>query len=144
MAWWMWVLLGIGLAAAEVLTPGGFFVLFFGVSAIVVGLLVAVDLAGPAWVQWLLFSVIAVVSLLVLRKRLIEMFAGPRARSADLRDLIGEIAVLQSELVPGGVAKAELRGTTWNVRSIDAHTLASGRRCRVERVEGLTLWVAPE
>ena len=140
----MWVLLGIGLAAAEVMTPGGFFVLFFGASAVIVGLLVAVDLAGPAWMQWLLFSVIAVASLLTLRRRLIEAFAGPRERGADLKDLIGETAILQTELTPAAVGKAEMRGTTWNVRSTSPGTLPAGRRCRVERVEGLTLWVVPE
>jgi len=144
MAWWLWVLLGFALLAAELLTPGGFFVLFFGLSAVVVGVLVGVDLSGPPWAQWLLFSVIALASLLTLRRRLVEAFAGPRAGNADLEDLLGEVAVLQHELTPGAVGKAELRGTVWNVRSTEARTLAQGQRCRVERVQGLTLWVRPE
>ena len=30
MDWWLWVLLGLGLLALEMATPGGFFALFFG------------------------------------------------------------------------------------------------------------------
>jgi membrane protein implicated in regulation of membrane protease activity len=45
------------------------------------------------------------------------------------------------EVAPGGVGKAELRGTTWTARTEGTLTLEKGRRCRVERVEGLTLWL---
>ena len=47
----MWVLLGFGLMLGEVVTPGGFFFLFFGVGALVVGAIVWAGLADPAWVQ---------------------------------------------------------------------------------------------
>ena len=58
--------------------------------------------------------------------------------------LVGQEAILTEELPAGGVGKAELRGTSWNVRSRDGGTLARGRRCRVEQVDGLTLWVRAE
>ena len=35
MEWWMWALLGFGLLACEMLTPGAFYFAFFGVGAIV-------------------------------------------------------------------------------------------------------------
>ena len=44
MAWWIWVLGGLVLLLAEVLTPGGFFVVFFGAGAILVGALKAAGL----------------------------------------------------------------------------------------------------
>ena len=40
MTWWLWEVLGLALAAIELATPGGFFVIFFGISAIVIGALV--------------------------------------------------------------------------------------------------------
>src|SRR5262245_9659366 len=70
MAWWVWILVGLGLLGFEILTPGGFFVLFFGLGAIVVGALTGLGLTGPAWVQWLLFSLLSVGSLLLFRPRL--------------------------------------------------------------------------
>ena len=47
MLWWVWILLGFLLLLAEVLTPGGLYLLFFGVAAILVGLLAGLNLIGP-------------------------------------------------------------------------------------------------
>ena len=30
MEWWIWVVLGLALLLGEILTPGGFYLLFFG------------------------------------------------------------------------------------------------------------------
>ena len=142
MTWWAWVLGGLGLLGIEVLTPGGFFVLFFGLAALVVGALAGLGLHGPAWLQWFLFSVLAVGSLLLFRRRLLERL---RMSGATMTGgLVGDVAVLLDDLPPGTVGKAELRGTTWSVRHDGPEPLARGRRCRVERVDGLTLHVTPE
>src|SRR4029078_2204269 len=37
--WWQWLLFGLVLMVAELATPGGFYLLFFGVAAVIVGLL---------------------------------------------------------------------------------------------------------
>ena len=142
MAWWLWVFLGVVLLAVEILVPGGFFVLFFGVAAGLVGLLAAVGLADSAWLQWLLFSAISVASLLFFRGPLLAQLRP--LGSAAAGDYVGEVAVLIDDLPVGAVGKAELRGTSWNVRSDDGRPLARGERCRVVRVEGLLLWVRPE
>jgi membrane protein implicated in regulation of membrane protease activity len=144
MSWWMWVLLGLALLGIEILTPGGFFVLFFGVAALVVGVLVAFDAGGPLWLQWVVFSVVSVVSLLVLRSRLTSTFRGSEGGTVGIDRLVGEVATLTTDLDPGAIGKAELRGTVWSVRGTEAQRLPRGRRCRVERVEGLVLWVKAE
>src|SRR3970040_1113492 len=56
MAWWIWVLGGLVLLLAEVLTPGGFFIVFFGAGAILVGVLKGLGWNGPAWAEWLRLS----------------------------------------------------------------------------------------
>lgn len=144
MLWWIWILFGLGLLVVEMLTPGGFFVLFFGTGALIVGLLTLAGLSSPS-TQWLLFSVISVGSLLLLRRRLVDRFQSvPDADGHSLSSLLGDTAVLTEDLAHGGVGKAELRGTSWSVRSREARTLPRGERCTVERVDGLTLWVKPE
>jgi membrane protein implicated in regulation of membrane protease activity len=142
MTWWLWILVGLVLLGLEVLTPGGFFVLFFGLAAIVVGLLEGVGLGGPAWLQWLLFSLLSIGSLVLFRRRLVQRLRTPDV--AGVGGLVGDVAVLLEDLPPGAVGKAELRGTAWSVRHGGADTLARGRRCVVERVDGLTLHVRPE
>src|SRR5262245_45965180 len=141
MAWWVWVLAGLVLLALELATPGGFFIAFFGVGALIVGALVGAGLVEPGWLQWLLFSVLSVVSVLLFRKPLLEWMKRREPARPAVDTLVGEEAVLTEDLPAGGVGKAELRGTSWSVRSRAASALARGRRCRVEQVDGLTLWV---
>jgi membrane protein implicated in regulation of membrane protease activity len=144
MMWWLWLVAGIALLAIEMLTPGGFFTIFFGVSAVLVGLLARLGLAGPPWMQWVLFSVLSVVSLLLFRKPLLEWMAKREKRHPEVDTLLGETAVVLQDVAEGGVGKAELRGTSWNARSATGATLPTGTRCRVVRVDGLTLWLQPD
>ena len=61
MAWWLWLLLGMVLSALELASTGGFYLIFFGVSALFIGLMGAIGLAGPAWMQWLVFTILSVI-----------------------------------------------------------------------------------
>jgi membrane protein implicated in regulation of membrane protease activity len=142
MAWWMWVLGGLLLLVVEVTTPGGFFAVFFGLGAILVGVARAAGWSGPAWVEWLLFTLLSVLSLALFRRPLMKRFNLSSGKPVDR--LEGEAAVVLEEVAPGAVGKAELRGTTWSARTTGGLALARGQRCRVERVEGLTLWVRAE
>jgi inner membrane protein len=47
MEWWIWIVLGLVLLLGEVVTPGGFYILFFGIGAIFVGILAGFNIAGP-------------------------------------------------------------------------------------------------
>src|SRR5262245_42125262 len=142
MVWWLWVLLGLGLLAFEMATPGGFFALFFGVSALVVGVLAGAGAGGPPWMQWLLFSLVSVVALLTLRRPLQARLDPGGGRSVD--SLVASTAVALEELAAGGTGKVELRGSAWSARNQGDRALAKGQRCRVEKVDGLTLWVRAE
>ncbi len=141
MEWWVWLLLGLVLFLGEVVTPGGFYMIFFGVGALVVGVLAGFDLAGPLWFQWILFSVVSIVALWLFRERLVEMTRPQNRKEVD--SLVGETAVVLEEIPPGAIGKAELRGTPWSARNIGGRPLAKGERSKVERVEGLMLWVSP-
>src|SRR5262245_6638796 len=144
MAWWLWVLLGIALLAAEILTPGGIFVLFFGIGALLVGALDAAGLVRSTVMQWLLFSILSVGSVLLFRRRLVDRFATPSSGRDDIDALRDEVAIALEELAPGAIGKAELRGTQWTVKNNGERPLRVGERCRVAGKEGLTLFVRPE
>jgi membrane protein implicated in regulation of membrane protease activity len=141
-AWWLWVLLGFALMLGEVVTPGGFFFLFFGVAGLVVGALVWAGLGGPAWAQWLLFTVVSLACLVPLRARLLRRVQGDGAAPVD--SLVGAIAVSLEDLAPGQVGKAELRGTAWSARNAGTRPIPRGARSRVVRVDGLMLWLESE
>jgi membrane protein implicated in regulation of membrane protease activity len=142
MDWWIWILLGLLLLLAELVTPGGFYILFFGLGAIVVGLLSAFEAAGPIWFQFVLFSIVSVFSLWFFREKLLELTRGPTTDRVD--SYIGETAVILEDISVNGVGKAEMRGTPWNTRNLSGRPLARGERCKVERVEGLTIFVRAE
>jgi membrane protein implicated in regulation of membrane protease activity len=141
--WWIWALLGLALLGLEVLTPGGFYVLFFGVGAVVVGALVALGYGGPTWAQWLLFSVISIVTLALFRQRVLRLVDDRRPAPA-IDTLHGEVALLLEDLAPGAIGKVELRGTVWTAQNVDDRLLAHGQRARVSRVDGLTLKLRAE
>jgi membrane protein implicated in regulation of membrane protease activity len=142
MAWWIWVLAGLVLLVAEVATPGGFFAVFFAAGAILVGALKGVGWEGPAWAEWLVFTALSVLSLAFFREPLMRRFHLKSGKAVDRME--GEAAQVTEEVAPGGVGKAELRGASWNARTAGTATLARGQRCRVERVDGLTLWLRAE
>jgi membrane protein implicated in regulation of membrane protease activity len=127
----------------ELVTPGGFYIVFFGVGALVVGLLARADLAGPAWMQLLLFSVVSVGLLLLFRARLLKWLqVDPQLPAVDT--LVGEVATATGRLEPGSIGKVELRGSSWSARNVSSVVLGQGGRCRVLRVDGLMLDVTPE
>lgn len=144
MTWWLWILLGLVLLGLELSTPGGFFIAFFGAGALVVGILTGAGIVGPVWLQWLLYSILSIVFLLLFRRPLLEWMKRREPKRPAVDAIEGETAILTEDLAAGGVGKAELRGTTWTVRSHDNRALPSGQRCRVERVDGLMLWVRAE
>jgi inner membrane protein len=137
--WWLWLLGGCILFVVELVTPGGFFLFFFGAGALVVALLTALGLAGPAWLQWFLFGVISTTTIFFLRKPLQRRIGSSSNRPIDT--MVGETAIALSDIPVHHVDKVELRGSAWNARNIGATYILKGQRCHVERVEGLTLCV---
>lgn len=140
MTWWMWVLVGFLLLGMELATTT-LHLAFFGLGAIVVALIVSLGYGGPLWVQILMFTAISVVFLLFRKRLLLLAHYTPQTREIDT--LVGETAVTAQEIGINDIGKAELRGTSWTARNVSERVIAAGERCRVERVEGLTLFVKP-
>ena len=148
MVWWAWIILGFFLVLAELVTPGGFYLIFFGIGALVVGVLRVLGIAGPGWVQWLLFSLISAGLLASLRKSLVDRFSakgdGSTRARVDTDTVVGETAVAAEKIPCGEIGRVEMRGSAWRARNRGAQELATGQRCTVERVEGLLLDVRPQ
>jgi membrane protein implicated in regulation of membrane protease activity len=143
LAWWHWFLLGLVLMAAELATPGGFYMIFFGIAAVLVGMMAGLGVGGPGWTQLLVFAGLSVGLLVVFRARLLARIqVDPQLPRVD--SLVGEIGTASAELAPGAVGKVELRGSSWSARNVSDRVLAPGMRCRVVRVQGLMIDVAPE
>lgn len=127
---------------AELVTPGGFYIIFFGVGALIVGVLAGFEAAGPPWFQYILFAVISVVALWLFRERILQLTRP--FPSVPVDNLVGETAVSLEDIPVNGIGKAEMRGTSWSARNIGDKPLARGQRSRVERIEGLTIFIRAE
>jgi membrane protein implicated in regulation of membrane protease activity len=142
MEWWLWLAGGLALVVAELATPSGFFILFFGLGALTVGALDALNIVENLGVEVLLFTVLSVVYLLMFRGRLRDRFQLPASSNVDT--LIGDLATVKDPMSPGVVGRVEVRGSMWAARNTSAVTLGAGQRARVAAVDGLTLAVIPE
>ena len=140
MAWWMWMLLGLVLAITEAQIPTNFFLLAFGVGGLIVGALVGLGWGGPSWLQWLLFTLVSIGTVVIAQRTLSRSVE----TSHQVDDLRRESALVLEDIPAGGIGRAELRGTTWTARGADGVPLSRGTRCRVDRVDGLTLWLRAE
>jgi inner membrane protein len=143
MLWWQWLVVGLVLIALEMAASGGFYVIFFGIAALAIGGLHLAGLAGPAWFQFLLFSVISVASLALFRSPLMKWLQLDKP-GRDVDSLVGEVAMPLEDIVPGAVGRAELRGTVWSARNATPIAIIRGQRCKVVRVDGLMIFLEAE
>jgi membrane protein implicated in regulation of membrane protease activity len=139
--WWMWLAGGLVLLVIELATPSGFFVMFFGLGAITVGVLQGMGLLTTAVPQWFLFTALSVIYLLLFRGRMQKGIDRP---PANIDTLVGELAVPRERILPGMVGRVDLRGALWSARNDAAALIEPGQRCRVTAVDGLTIYVQPE
>ena len=91
--------------------------------------------------QWVLFSVLSIASLLLFRRPLLDWLKSRETPRPEVDSLVGEAAVVLESIPAKGVGKAELRGSSWSARGAEDAAIPVGSRCRVQRVDGLTLWI---
>ena len=142
MEWWMWLAAGLVLVVAELATPGGFVIIFFGIGALAVGALALLGMVTSVPLQFLWFSLLSVASLAFLRGRVQSRLKTPPSSTVD--SLVGVVAMVQERMAPRGIGRVEVRGSMWAARNTSDVTLDPGQRALVAAVDGLTLGVVPE
>jgi membrane protein implicated in regulation of membrane protease activity len=138
--WWAWLILGVVLMVAELLFPTGFFLFFFGVGGVVTAAFALLGLVPSFITQGLLFIGISLASVILLRKPLLAKF-NFRNRIHSVDSLVGETAQALETIPPQGFGKVELRGSCWSALNTGSVIIGPEVRCRVEKIEGLTLHV---
>ena len=147
MLWWHWSILGLSLVGVEILTLGGlgnFYFLFFGVAALMVSGLTSAGLVDAAWLQWFLFAILGIISLLVMKKSLQKKRNLNGKDEPDVDTMVGEMAKVLEPLEPQAMGKVELRGSTWTARNAGNNLLEKDSIAKIVRVDGLTLWIQAE
>ena len=134
--WWHWMVLGLCLAMAELVIPA-FFIVWFGIGAIGVGisLLITPDLAiSSQMLLWAALSTTLVIVWFRYLKPKTVTSVGTSASSA-----VGEVGVLVSDLGPDSrgqvrFQKPVLGSDVWECYSDTK--IKAGERVRLVAVEG--------
>jgi membrane protein implicated in regulation of membrane protease activity len=136
---WNWLIFGVVLMALELAAPG-VFLFWFGLAALLVGLLsFALDLSWQA--QLLLFGLFAAAAV-PLWRRLARSTAAVSLsnpflnRRADA--LVGRVFTLEKPIVDGS-GTVRIDDTVWRVAGPDA---PAGSRVRIVQADGASLTVA--
>jgi len=129
---WAWLILGALLILSEFFMTG-LVAIFFGVGALLVGLLVAFGLLDGLAEQILVFAVLSVATLLFARERIKIWFRGKVSERWDGdRNLIasrGQRVTVTRGFVDG-IGQVRLSGADWKAESIDG-----------DHEQGATVWV---
>lgn len=138
---WFWWALAFALYAAEAVLPGAF-MLWLGFAATGVALVTLLVPMEP-WLQWSLFSVLAVVSVYLgwrWKKRHVETPTDQPLLNRRAQQYIGRVVTLETA-IENGRGRAHVGDTLWTVTGPDA---PAGSRVRIIGVDGSHLEVEAE
>lgn len=140
--WWHWAVLGIGLVVAELAVPA-FFIIWFGLGALLVALLLVVVPQASLTVQILVWAV-ASAAMVVLWFRLFKPHLHKTRVGMSDSNVVGETGLLIRAVEP--YAKGQVRfqkplvgSEVWDC--IADEPIKSGERVRVLGIEGSFLKV---
>ena len=139
--WWHWVVFGLALGLAELAIPS-FFIIWFGLGALLVGV-VLIMMPGLSFNAQILLWTIASAGLTALWFKVFRGVAD-KTRSGQAAEVLGEIGVLVHVVEP--FQKGEVRfqkpvmgSEVWPCLADEA--IAAGERVKVLAVDGQLLKV---
>lgn len=126
----IWMLLGIFLILAEFVVPG-LVVVFFGFSALIVGLLIWAGMPGEGPLPFVVFAAVSLGTLLLLRKQCKSWFVGKSIGSqiaGEDDDFLGREAIVASgfDNARAQAGRVTYRGTQWDARTKEETQLKTG------------------
>lgn len=138
----LWIIVGIVLILSELLATS-IIAVFFGIAAIVVGLLLNVGVISSYSNQFLVFGVLSLALLFGVRGHFKRWFVGYTADSSEqpsrFSEDIGSRVTVYSDFV-AGAGRVVLNGVQWDAESADE--LKAGDVAWVIANQGIKLTVA--
>ena len=140
---WWWIIIGLLLIAAELLTPG-FWLIFFGFAALVTAVVNGFFPEVPLAFSITLCAVLGVLLLYLSRRLFPEFFASRNntdisEKHIETDDVAGARAVVVEAITPVCPGKVDFRGSLWNA---EADTdISAGEHVLIVERRNLTLFV---
>ena len=138
MVWWGWLIVGLLLMGAELgAVDAAFYLIFVGASAICLGLVGLAGVTLPIWGQWLLFSVLAIGSMVLFRQKLYNKLRGGAAGFGNTA--VGTLVTVSENVPQGGRTRVGMRGSQWTAVNVGTAPIAAGADARVVKADGVDL-----
>ena len=139
MSWWGWLIVGIVLVGAELLTDAAFYLVFAGAAAICVGILGLAGVGLPVWTQWVAFSVLAISAMVLFRRKFYDRLRGDRLEFQH--PVVGAVVGVGEDVAPGGRTRIPLQGTEWTAVNIGSASIPRGAGAIVVETDGVELQI---
>ena len=141
---YVWIIVGLVIMSMELFLPG-FILCFFGLGAVLTGLLMIFVPMGVN-TQLVVFAVLSIVLLVFFRRFAQGYFTGRISnmdpKGSPMENHAGETAIVTEDIVPNSPrGKVEFNGTMWNADS-DVEIL-KGVKVTIMQRHGLTFKVKP-
>lgn len=141
--WYIWLILGVLFIVAEIFTSG-FVLLWFGIGALVAGLLSLLGLGLPLQVvAFLAVSIALTVASRTIFERFLMRGSPGRELKTGMELLPGQMGVVVTSS-EGALREGAVRvfGSTWRAFPAEQEgLLQEGERVQIDRVEGSTVYV---
>ena len=136
----IWLVLMVICLVVEALTVS-MVTLWFAAGAVVALLLSLLHL--QVWVQVVVFFVVS-IALLACMRPMFRRHVAPKLTPTNVDAIVGTRAVVTAEIDNVCAAgQVKLNGMDWSARSATGEIIPAGTQVRVERVEGVKLFVTP-
>ena len=142
MDYYLWFIAALVLSIIEIITPG-FVILWFGVSAAIVGIADLLGLHNTFWqiIIWIVLSLIFVILSRTFFKTIFIKSPGENYKS-NIDVLIGQKGIVTEDIdnVKGN-GRIKVQGQDWSARSDDDSIIPAGSPVEIVRYEGVKLFV---
>jgi membrane protein implicated in regulation of membrane protease activity len=140
MPWWGWMIFGLFLLGSELMVvDAAFYLVFIGIAALLTGVIALTGFMPEPWVQWLVFSFIALVSMVLFRRRIHAKFRGTVPEYKD--GLAGQKVRIEHVLEPGQSCRQSFQGTDWTIVNRGSRRIEAQSEVEIDSTDGLTIIV---
>lgn len=137
----IWLGLMVVFILAEAACPVHLISIWFAVGALAATIVSL--LAGPVWLQVVLFLVVSCV-LLALLWPLAKKYFTPKLTKTNVDAMAGSEGYVTADIDNvSAVGQVKLGAMEWSARSSSGDPIPAGTRVRVDRVEGVKVYVTP-
>lgn len=139
--WSLWAIVAMVCLIME-MSSGDFYITCFGIGALVA--MTASLFCVPFWMQVIVFAVFSVVSIYILRPRLVALLnrnQDNRLSNADA--IIGRVGEVSETIISGGYGRVKLDGDDWKAQSDCLQNLVVGSKVRIVGRDSIIVKVEP-